>query len=281
MSLCKENIEKISAYVDNELERSECDTLEKHLGSCEMCQEVLRATRRGKELMHESYSAMKAPAHLLKQIKADIKEEVRQETARFQVPFFKRFFTPGPAWAALSLVLVLVAGTMYLRTEGIIAPGGEKPTTVGLYLYDIAHDAYLVKALPERPLEIASASCKETEAYLSKHVGFPVRAPEMAEAGLTMQGGRLWHTIARISSLIEYVDDNGNKISLFEVSRERIGLSGGTKVEADGFEFYLGDAFGFNGVVWLQHEVALGFVADLPHDRLLEIAAVAAADLAR
>lgn len=280
MSLCKQNIEKISAYVDNALERSECDMLEQHLTSCEICQEVLRATRRGKVLMQESFASVKAPAHLMKLIKADIKNEVRQEMARHQVPFFRRLFAPSPAWAALSLVLVLVAGTMYLRTEGIIVPGGEKPTTVGLYLYDIAHDAYLVYSLPERPLEIESSDAAETEAYLSKHVGFNVRAPQLTDAGFTMQGGRLWHTVARISSLIEYLDASGTKISLFEIHRERIGKSGGKKVTAGGLDFYLGDAFGFNGVVWMQHEVALGLVADLPHDRLLEIAEIAAADLA-
>lgn len=281
MSLCKENIEKISAFVDRELEPSECALLEQHLASCEMCREVLRATRRGKELMRESYSARKAPAHLLKRIRADIKEEVRRETERDRVPFFRRFFAPGPAWAAISLVLVLFAGTLYLRTEGIIVPGGEKPTTVGLYLYDIAHDAYLVSSLPERPLEIASNDCKKTAAFLSEHVGFPVHAPELTDAGLAMQGGRLWHTVARISALIEYQDASGAKVSLFEINRERIGMTGGKKVQAGGTDFYLGDAFGFNGVVWMQHEVALGIVADLPDERLIEIAQVAAADLAR
>lgn len=281
MPLCKDNIEKISAYVDEALERSECAVLEKHLETCEMCREVLRATRTGKELMQKSFSDVKAPAHLMKRIKADIREEARREEARERVPFFRRFFAPGPAWAAVSLVLVLVAGTMYLRTEGIIAPGGEKPTTVGLYLYDIAHDAYLVAGLPDRPMEIESSSFEETERYLSEHVGFPVYAPHLDKAGFAMQGGRLWHTVARISSLIEYQDAEGHKLSLFEIRRDRIGKKGGTRVEVDGFECYVGDAFGFNGVVWMQNEVALGLVADLPRDRLVELAHAAATDLAR
>jgi anti-sigma factor RsiW len=281
MSLCKENIEKISAYVDEALESAERATLEQHLSGCEMCQEVLRATRRGKDLMQQTFSPIKAPAHLMRRVKSGIKEEARQDAARYRVPFFRRLFAPSPLWAAASLVLVLIAGTMYLRTEGIIAPGGEKPTTVGLYLYDIAHDQYLVDSLPKRPLDVECDDAAAAEAYMSNQVGFAVHIPDLAEAGYTMQGARLWHTVARISALIEYRDDSGNQISLFEIKGERIGKSGGKRVEADGFTFYLGDAFGYNGVVWMQHEVALGLVADLPHETLVALARTAAVVLDR
>lgn len=279
MALCKDSLEKISAYVDNELSSSEAAAVEAHIAACELCREVLRATRTEKQLLKSTFSAMKAPAPLVRRIRTAVKEEARAESARSQVPFFKRLLSPSPAWAAVSLIFVLVAGTIYLRTEGIISPAGEKATTMGLYVYDITHDAYLVDSLPERPYDLQSASAAETGAYLSKHVGFDVPVPNLAAAGYAVRGGRIWHTVARISALIVYEDTSGNTVSLFEIKRENIGRGGAKEVAADGKTFYLGDAYGYNGVVWMQKNVALGLVGDLPHDRLLEIARAAAASL--
>ncbi|MBI4721385.1 MAG: zf-HC2 domain-containing protein [Chitinivibrionia bacterium] len=228
MALCKNSLEKISAYVDRELSRSEAEALEAHLSACGLCRKVLRATRMEKDLLKHTYSPMKAPARLAKRIKADIR---------------------------------------------------EKSTTVGFYAYDISHDAYLIESLPQRPFDIVSASIQETAAFLSKFVGFPVHVPDLAYAGFGMKGGRLWHTVARISALIVYEDASGNAVSLFEIKKERVRRSGATEVVADNKSFYLGKAYGYNGVVWLQRDVAFGLVGGLPHDKLLEIARAAAANL--
>jgi anti-sigma factor RsiW len=289
MALCKDNLEKISAYVDSELSSSEAAVLEAHMAACALCSEVLRATREEKRLLAGTFSSMRAPATLAGRIHAVIGEEVRREgilreqtpgeSPRGRVPFFRRFFSPGPAWAAVSLVFVLIAGTIYLRTEGIILPAGEKATTAGLYVKDIAHDAYLIQTLPERPYDLQSRSPVETEAFLSEHVGFDVHVPDLAAAGYRLRGGRIWHTIARISALIVFEDSSGNTVSLFEVKREHIGMHGAKRIVADGREFYMGDAYGFSGVVWMQENVAFGLAGDLPNEKLIEIARAAAASL--
>jgi anti-sigma factor RsiW len=155
----------------------------------------------------------------------------------------------------------------------------EKSTTVGFYAYDISHDAYLIESLPQRPFDIQSTSIPETESFLSKFVGFGVHIPNLAYVGFSMTGGRLWHTVARISALIVYEDSSGNAVSLFEIKRERVRKSGAKVVVADNRPFYVGKAYGYNGVVWMQREVAFGLVGGLPHDRLLDIARAAAANL--
>jgi mycothiol system anti-sigma-R factor len=277
---CKENIEKISAYVDGELPSSEIETLEKHISECAHCTTVLKATREEKKLMQQTFTSMRAPVYLSQRIMTAIREEARRETAKERMPFFRRLLAPSPAWALASLVLVLLAGTIYMRTQGIISPGGDKPTTMGLYLNDISHDQYLVNGLPERPLDIACDDPHKAETFMSKFVGFEVHVPTLKAEGYGVKGARLWHTVARISALIVYEDEKGRSISLFEIKKDRIGKKEAkTVVTSDGRTFYVGGAYGYNGVTWVQKNVALGLVGDLPPGELLKLAKSAAASL--
>ncbi len=275
--ICEKNIYSISAYMDNELDAKDIEILKKHLSSCESCSAVLLAMNEEKRLMLESFASIKAPPRLKQKIVESLRSASIKTAARYpQTPFWKRLLTPGPAWAAVSLVILIIAGAVYLRTQGIIAPSGEKPATMGLYLRDVTHDSYLIRNLPARPFDIKSRASGEVSAYLANHVGFDVLIPDLSSSGYELKGGRLWHTISRISALAVYDNREGSTISLFEVKKERMGKSEAEKIIADGRDFYFGNWFGYSGVAWIEKNTAVSIVGKISRDELLILARAAA-----
>lgn len=276
MAECIERVEAISAYADGQVSPEEKGEIERHLEECPFCSNVLEAVRAEKQLMQSRFGALAAPRGLKKRITRALGEAAKEERTSLKVPLLKRLIVPGPAWAAASLVILAAAGAVYLRTEGIIFPGGEKPATIGLFLDDISHDAFLVSRLPQRPYDVECSDPVLAEEFASEHAGFQVHLPELDGAGFEMSGVRLWHTVARISALVDYRDEEGRVLTLFEVPRENLGKRGARTVIRNGRSFYVGGGYGYNSLCWLHKNVAVGLVGDIGEEELLRIATIAA-----
>jgi anti-sigma factor (TIGR02949 family) len=276
---CPVSLAQLSAYADREVDGEEKKALERHVERCERCRFELQAIEAEKRWLKRTFASRVAPPAL----RTAVLDRLRAEagTAAAAVPRWRRWWAPSPAWAAVSLFLLVAAGLIYLRTEGVLLPSGEKPTTMGLFVRDITHDAYLVARLPARPLDVASEDPRRVADVLSGFVGFPVRIPDLSTSGFRLKGGRLWHTVSRISALAVFEDGSGRRVRLFEIRGERIGLKGARAVRTDGRVFYVGRSFGFQGVAWKQHGLALGLVGDLPEEELLELARTASVRLER
>ena len=170
-----------------------------------------------------------------------------------------------PTALAASLVLGIVLGrTVEFGRPGVTAIEGEVPRTIADVVFDVTHDHYLFSRL-DRPLEHDESEAGALQDWLSGSLGFAVRVPE-GNAGLALQGGRIWHTLGRIASLAAYDAADGARVILFAVPAENIALEGAPSTMIRGTRVYTGTGWDREARVWIEGDLAVAVAA--PEGRL-------------
>ena len=148
-----------------------------------------------------------------------------------------------------------------------MAPGKEVPVTVQNYLDDVTHDGYLFAQLT-RPVELASSDPGQASAWLDQGLPFatPLSAPP---AGWQLEGVRIWHTVSRLSALVEMTDGHGEHLLLFAVPAAEITFDPATAVPTSQGPVYPGQGWGYQAVAWKSGDLAWSAVSTLPRERLL------------
>ena len=114
------------------------------------------------------------------------------------------------AAAAAGLVLLSGAGGWTLRgwavppTAGTAALAREAASSYAVYAGDAA-----------RPVELAATDRDAIDNWFSKRLSKPVRAPNLARAGLTLLGGRLVATQHGPAGLYLYQDKMGRRLAVY------------------------------------------------------------------
>ncbi len=240
----------LQAYVDGRLDAARRAEIDAHLAANPQEAEGVRAFRRQNEMLQTLFNPVleePVPPRLASALSA----------------------RPPRAWwsygtVAASAVIAFLLG-WYLRGE-------ESPVVVAQET--LAHQAavaYTVYA-PEvlHPVEVAAAHEDHLTKWLSKRLGFPVRAPHLEGAGFKLVGGRLlpggagpaaqfMYQDAQRQRLTLYVstDVPGNRETAFRYSRE-----GGVSV------FY-----------WVDGPLGYALSGELDRERLLGVAEVVYRDL--
>jgi len=184
---------------------------------------------------------------------------VRARAAR---PFRARFAVPV-AMAAALVAGILLGRNVHPGAGGIA--GGEVPRTVADYIADVTHDHFLF-ARVSRPLEVAETDPDRLAGWLSGALGFSVRLPHHSD-GFDLEGGRVWHTLGRLSALASYTAPDGRRVILFAVPAANIELSGAPSSVVHGVRVYTGSGWEREARVWIDGSLAVALVApegDLP-----------------
>ena len=114
MDKCSQFTDKLSAYIDNELSPSELDELERHIGSCDLCQneiQVLKSTKHTlKSLLTKIEPADKSRERILKRVFEEAGEKGRGGV--WNIKAFSRrnsLLYKGMALAASILLLIFIS----------------------------------------------------------------------------------------------------------------------------------------------------------------------------
>jgi anti-sigma factor RsiW len=253
-------------------------TVRAHTQKCETCGHVLRLRTLTSESLASTRDRVQASPEFRRSLLDAIDREAASlATARTAEPrkkpsFWQFLFRPSPVWAAAALVLVLVSGFNYMRTMGYLLPAGETPADMAVFVHDVGHDAFLY-ARHSQTLEIETGDPAAVRDWFAPRLDFPVNAPAALPGGYSMQGARLWHTVARLSAFVSYTSADGDKISLFVISAHNLAGTGAREIERGGRTYHAGKSFQFNVVSWQQGGAAYALVGKIPIDTLLEIAA--------
>ncbi len=161
----------------------------------------------------------------------------------------------------VALAASLVLGVLLGHDTGFKRPttGGEVASTVGKYISDVTHDHYLFERI-NRPLEVAMNDPRELSQWLSESLNFSLALPRTGP-DFTLQGGRVWHTLGRLSALASYTTGDGARTILFAVPAENIVLSGADSKMIHGRQVFSGTGWHREARVWIDGDLAMALVA--------------------
>ncbi len=166
-----------------------------------------------------------------------------------------------PAAIAASLVLGIIIGDRVdFRPP---ADTGEVPRSVGQYISDVTHDHYLIERIG-RPLEVALTDEDEMSGWLSNSLAFDIELP-VRDPAFDLEGGRVWHTVGRLSAMASYVVGDGSRVILFAVPALGLSLDGAPSEIVDGVRVYHGAEWDHEARVWIDGDLAMALVAPEGH----------------
>ena len=174
-----------------------------------------------------------------------------------RLPAVRRVLIPAAMAASLVLGVFLQQNFNFGSGTG----SGEVRRNVGMYIHDVTHDHYLLERIG-RPLEVAMTDPADLEAWLSQSLAFNVELPETGDQ-LTLQGGRVWHTVGRLSALASYAAADGARVVLFAVPAANLDLAGASSDMVGDIRVFSGTGWGREARVWIQGDLAMALVAPL------------------
>lgn len=159
--------------------------------------------------------------------------------------------------AALALLVAGLAGGWALR-GAIVPPGDPLAELAGGAL--AAHRLYVAEK--RHAVEVDRSEEEHLLTWLSRRLDRPLKAPNLAEAGLQLLGGRLLPTgSGEPAAQLMYEDPTGARYTLF--------VARGHGREA---AFRIAEQDGATAFYWVDADTAYALIGSGPRDRLLAIA---------
>jgi len=230
-----------------------CPACTAFLESCALLETRLKDLPSSREEM-----PAKLREHLLQQLSDDTIAQAPpggKSLSILRLPTVRRFMIPTALAAALVLGIFLEKtfdfGSTYLPVE--------VDKTIGMYISDVTHDSFLLERVG-RPLEIEISDPGDLSDWLSASLNFDFRLP--ADGGsLELQGGRVWHTVGRLSALASYTTASGSRVVLFAVPAENLKPSGAESGTIGTTRVFTGHGWGYEARVWIDGDLALALTA--------------------
>lgn len=188
----------IHVYLDGEMPPEERLRFEAWLEENHAVAEEVRAYRRINEQLHGLFDRV-----LDEPVPAGLRR--RSEGVRPARAFLR--------WQQLAaaVVLVLMGGVLGYMLRGIGPLTGDDARFLAAALS--AHDVFVPEIA--HPVEVSGADSEHLQKWLSKRLGNPVRAPELASEGYRLVGGRLLPGDRLPAAQLMYEDAHGKRLTLY------------------------------------------------------------------
>lgn len=189
----------LQAYVDGRLDAARRAVVESWLAARPDEAERVAAYRRLSGEVRAAYQAM-------------LDEPLPQALTRLGRPrSLMRHMALAAAWVALGVAVGSVATLELERARPGAAVLASESTMA--HRAAIAHATYSPEV--RHPVEVAASDEQHLVAWLSKRLGLPVRAPKLAEAGMSLVGGRLLPGESGPVAQFMYETPNGRRLTLY------------------------------------------------------------------
>jgi len=235
-----------------------------HAAVCPACTAFLRGVA-ALSLRLTAYPALNAPmppslrARLRAQLAACPEGPAAPPAVRRQAPAPRRAMRRALVPAALAATLVLGVMLGHNFDFGFSRAPAEVDRTIGMYIQDVTHDHYLIERIG-RPLEVAITERGALSDWLSASLSFPFELPRTGD-GFKLQGGRVWHTVGRLSAMAAYETDGGGRVILFAVPAANLELRGAGSSIIGGTRVFSGNGWEREARVWIDGDLAMALVA--------------------
>ena len=172
----------------------------------------------------------------------------------------------APVFAAAATLVVGVALGWFGR-DALIERAGT-PTT---FARQAAYAHALYAADPRRPVEVWAAEEKGLVTWLTKRLGFPVRAPDLNSVGWALVGGRLVAGNEKPTGLFMYENADKERLTL-QVRRQAPGTS------ETAFRYAVENGIGV--FYWIGEDCGYALSGNIDRAQLLAVARVVYGQLA-
>jgi len=160
--------------------------------------------------------------------------------------------------AALAIFVAGVAAGSFLAPVLRPAPSGYVQTlpeasraNFAIYAGEVRH-----------PVEVGADEEAHLVGWLGKKLGRPLAAPDLAEHGLRLVGGRLVPYAGRPGAMLMYENEGG----------ERLTVMIGSNPDHEGTNFRFAEQDGVNTFYWVEDDYGYALSGKFARDRLLAVA---------
>ena len=207
---CAESL-RVQAYFDGEVDSVAAMELERHIGQCTECIELLQHLERTRSAMRQELPYDRAPAHLRARIVRALDQEAALET-----PELNR--APRPAWGTRPFwigALGGIGGTAIAATLlfFLLAPGDR--------LLDDIVGAQVRSLMPSHLIDVASTDRHTVKPWFAGHTDISPLVADFAQQGYRLIGGRADYLDHQRSAVVVY-QHGAHIINVFSWSSTRI-----------------------------------------------------------
>ena len=258
---CEDIRERLTLYLDNELQGAERATVEAHLGECESCAAILARELNFLNAIRECGPLHTASPALLEKVEAILNE---------------RQVSPGPPAAkpkplASRWIVAIAAGLLVLLLPVLLwrlvkqpeTPATRQPSNFAL----MAAETHLRHMRGQLPLEMESARPQDISSWFANKVDFSVKLPNYQESSgqeklYTLEGARLVGYKEDYAAYVAY-KMNSRPISLVITSDAVVRPTGGEEIVARGLTFHYNAIHGLKVLTWSDRGLTYALVSDL------------------
>lgn len=255
MTNCENLRERLSLYLDNELQGEERAAVEAHVESCNSCASLVE-----KELTFLNAVRKSGSPHVASpELKAKVAEIL--SGAKPPVVRSRRFRWVLPVAAALLVLLLPVVIWRVVRQEG--HPENGVPSAFAAK----AAESHLRHVRGQLPLEVESSEPEKISAWFANKVNFNVKLPSYQETSgqeilYTLEGARLVNYQNDYAAYVSY-HMKDRPISLVITSELLAQPSGGEEIKSQGLMFHYNAIDGLKVITWSDRGLTYALVSDL------------------
>lgn len=255
MTNCENIRERLTLYLDNELQGDERAAIEAHVESCNSCASFVE-----KELTFLNAVRKSGRAHVASpELKAKVGEilsgskqpVVRSRQLRWALPIA----------AALLVLLLPVVIWRVMRQQD--HPENGAPSAFAT----MAAESHLRHSRGQLPLEVESSEPEKISAWFANKVNFNVKLPGYQESSgqeilYTLEGARLVNYQNDYAAYVSY-HMKDRPISLVITSELLAKPSGGEEIASKGLMFHYNAIDGLKVITWSDRGLTYALVSDL------------------
>jgi anti-sigma factor RsiW len=257
MKDCVSIHERLSLYLDNELQGDERTAFESHIESCDSCAAFVE-----KELTFLNAVRKSGPLHVaspeLKRRVAELVNGSRQPVVRDRS---RRVKWALPIAAALLVLLLPVVIWRVMRRED--HPENGVPSAFAT----MAAESHLRHSRGQLPLEVDSSNPQEISEWFTNKVNFNVKLPSYQESSgqeilYKLEGARLVGFQNDYAAYVSY-HMKDRPISLVITSELLAQPAGGEVIASKGLTFHYNAIDGLKVITWSDRGLTYALVSDL------------------
>ena len=275
MTTCKEAIEQLHEFLDNELDDGNHSTVKQHIEMCHKCCEKFEFEQNLKKIIKDKTFLHKTPQPLLQSITnqlANLNEEhnhpepiVPEPKAKYHTGIFG-FFTLRPAFVTMAILLpititCLAVYLVFLRPTGfspIVQVAAER------------HDSFVKDNIQ---LDLVSSDRNAIRRHFKnlQRSNLAINVPECNGRETKLLGCKSFSFAGRKSAYVG-LSGNHNKISLEMVNGSDMNLNKLNHEIFKGKLYYFGGYKGYNVVLWRQGKTLYSMTSTMNRRDLMCVA---------
>ena len=255
MRTCEDIRERLTLYLDNELQGDERIAIEAHVQSCASCKTFIDKELAFLNAIRGSGPLHTAPAELKTKVGAVMGGSQRPESGRPRLKWIV------PIAAVLLVLVTPVVIWRVMRQSN--RPGNGGPSAFAL----MAVESHLRHMRGQLPLEVESNNPQEISTWFTNKVNFNVKLPSYQESSgqdkvYTLEGARLVGYEKDYAAYVAYRMKE-RPISLVITSDSVARPSGGEQIASRGLKFHYNSIHGFKVITWSDRGLTYALVSDL------------------